>query len=110
MDTKSSTNLRKRRPVRQLPFISVLVLLVLFSSAIAQQPKIPAAARVPPQIATAQKIFVSNAGGETFENTIDAMVFNGGPDRPFNEFYAALKDWAIMNLSLRRPTRILYSK
>ncbi|MGA9507717.1 MAG: hypothetical protein WBV55_03620 [Candidatus Sulfotelmatobacter sp.] len=24
---------------------------------------------------------------------IDQTVFDGGPDRPYNEFYAAVKDW-----------------
>jgi hypothetical protein len=48
---------------------------------------------VPPQIAAAQKVFVSNAGGESFESVIDETVFNGGPDRPYNQFYAALKNW-----------------
>jgi hypothetical protein len=48
---------------------------------------------VPPQIASAQKVFISNAGGESFETVIDQTVFNGGPDRPYNQFYAALKAW-----------------
>ena len=59
----------------------------------AQQPKGPAPAPVPPQITTAQKAFISNAGGESFETVIDQIVFNGGPDRPYNEFYAAIKSW-----------------
>lgn len=48
---------------------------------------------MPPQIAAAQKLFISNAGGESFETVIDQTVFNGGPDRPYNQFYAALKAW-----------------
>jgi hypothetical protein len=59
----------------------------------AQQPKGPAPAPVPPQIAAAQKVFISNAGGESFETVIDQTVFNGGPDRPYNQFYAAMKSW-----------------
>lgn len=48
---------------------------------------------MPPQIASAQKVFISNAGGESFETVIDQTVFDGGPDRPYNQFYAALKAW-----------------
>lgn len=59
----------------------------------AQQSKGPAPAPVPVQIGAAQKVFISNAGGESFETVIDQTVFNGGPDRPYNEFYAAVKSW-----------------
>jgi hypothetical protein len=59
----------------------------------AQQPKPPAPAPVPGQISAAQKIFISNAGGESFETVFDQKVFNGGPDRPYNQFYAAMKGW-----------------
>jgi hypothetical protein len=59
----------------------------------AQKSKEAAPAPVPPQIAAAQKVFISNAGGESFEAAIDQTVFNGGPDRPYNQFYAAMKGW-----------------
>jgi hypothetical protein len=59
----------------------------------AQQSKGPAPAPVPRQIAAAQKVFISNVGGESFETVIDQTVFNGGPDRPYNQFYAAIKTW-----------------
>jgi hypothetical protein len=59
----------------------------------AQQSKGPAPAPVPVQIGAALKVFISNAGGEGFETVIDQTVFNGGPDRPYNEFYAAVKSW-----------------
>jgi hypothetical protein len=59
----------------------------------AQQSKGPAPAPVPVQIGAAQKVFISNAGGESFETVIDQTVFNGGPDRPYNEFYADVKSW-----------------
>ena len=48
---------------------------------------------MPVQIGAAQKVFISNAGGESFETVIDQTVFNGGPDRPYNEFYADVKSW-----------------
>jgi hypothetical protein len=53
---------------------------------------------VPAQIGTAQKVFISNAGGESLETVIDQTVFNGGPDRPYNEFYAAMKTWGRYEL------------
>jgi hypothetical protein len=69
------------------------VLLGLLPLLSAQKSKELAAAPVPPQIAAARKVFISNAGGESFEAVIDQTVFNGGPDRPYNQFYAAVKDW-----------------
>jgi hypothetical protein len=69
------------------------VLLGLLPLLSAQKSKEPAPAPVPPQIAAARKVFISNAGGESFEAVIDQTVFNGGPDRPYNQFYAAVKDW-----------------
>jgi hypothetical protein len=66
----------------------------------AQQSKnpLPVAAPVPPQIAAAQRVFISNAGGESFENVIDSLPFNGGPDRPYNQLYAAMKTWGRYEL------------
>ncbi len=64
----------------------------------AQQPKVQAPAPVPAQIAAAQKVFIANAGGESLETVIDETVFNGGPDRPYNEFYAAMKSWGRCEL------------
>jgi hypothetical protein len=58
----------------------------------------PPPAPVPPQIAAAEKVFISNAGGESFENVIDQTVFNGGPDRPYNQCYALLKEWGRFQL------------
>lgn len=75
--------------------VVILVVIPLWS---AQQPKMPPSAPVPPQIAAAQKIFISNAGGESFENVIDETVFNGGPDRPYNQCYAAMKGWGRYQL------------
>lgn len=80
------------------PKSCIVVVFLMLSFASAQQPKMPVAAPAPTQIAAAQKVFISNAGGESFENVIDATVFNGGPDRPYNEFYTALKDWGRYEL------------
>jgi len=43
-------------------------------------------------------VFISNGGGESFESVIDETVFNGGPDRPYNQFYAAMKNWGRYEL------------
>jgi len=72
---------------------AALAILGLAQVLNAQQSKAPAPAPVPAQIAAAQKVFISNAGGASLETVIDETVFNGGPDRPYNEFYAAMKSW-----------------
>ncbi len=79
--------------------LSVVFSIALTVSVTAQQTKAPSAAPVPPQISAGQKVFISNAGGESFETVINATVFSGGPDRPYNEFYAAIKDWGRYDLA-----------
>jgi hypothetical protein len=44
----------------------------------AQTSNAPGPAPVPAQISAAHKVFVSNAGGESFEAVIDQTVFHGG--------------------------------
>lgn len=51
----------------------------------------PPVAPIPPQILAAKKVFIANAGGD--EMTGDDPHFSGGPDRAYNEFYAAMKSW-----------------
>ena len=76
-----------------------IALAVMASSSLisAQQPEMPAAP-VPPQIAAARKMFISNSGGASFENVISEIVFSGGADRPYNECYAAMKGWGRYEL------------
>jgi hypothetical protein len=69
---------------------TVLALLPALS---AQKSKMPLSAPLPPQVYLAHKVFISNGGGESFETVFDQLVFNGGPDRPYNQFYAAMRDW-----------------
>jgi hypothetical protein len=73
-------------------------ILVLTSLLGAQKSKMPSPAPVPPQIAAGQRIFISNAGGESFETVFDQVVFDGGPDRPYDQFYAAMKSWGQREL------------
>jgi len=75
-----------------------IAILGLLQQLSAQKPKDLTPAPVPAQLAAAQKVFISNAGGESFETVIDETVFNGGPDRPYNEFYAAIKNWGRFEL------------
>jgi len=86
----------KRHMLAGCLVIATLGLLLPVSSA--QQSKMPPPAPVPIQIASARKAFISNAGGESFEAVIGQTVFNGGPDRPYNEFYAQVKDWGRYEL------------
>jgi hypothetical protein len=84
------------RTIKPLTIAIAILSLVQFLNA--QQPKGSAPAPVPAQIAAAQKIFISNAGGESLETVIDETVFNGGPDRPYNQFYSAMKGWGRFDL------------
>jgi hypothetical protein len=56
--------------------------------ALAQTPPDLAAGPVPPEIRTAASIFVSNAGSDS---GLFPEPFSGDTNRPYNEFYAALK-------------------
>lgn len=79
------------------PYLLIAILCVT-SGLAAQQSRMPIPAPVPVQITSAHKAFISNAGGESFEAVIGQNVFNGGPDRPYNQFYAQLKDWGHYEL------------
>jgi hypothetical protein len=81
------------RIINFLPCFLAVAILATVATTSAQLSKAVPPAPVPPQIAAAQKVFISNAGGESFESVIDETVFNGGPDRPYNEFYATMKTW-----------------
>lgn len=76
----------------------ILAMLGLLQLLSAQQSKGTSPAPVPAQIAAAQKVFISNAGGATLETIIDETIFHGGPDRPYNQFYAAMKSWGRYEL------------
>ena len=49
-------------------------------------------APVPSPIAAARKVFISNAPGSSLPASF------GGPDRTYNEFYAAMKGWGHYEL------------
>jgi hypothetical protein len=54
-------------------------------------------APVPAQILSGKRVFVSNAGGENL-SVLFGPVFSGPPDRVYNQFYAAMKDWGRYEL------------
>jgi hypothetical protein len=60
------------------------------------QPAPPAP--IPIQIVAAKKVFISNAGGESLGAVYEKTVFSRGPDRCYNQFYAAMKDWGRYEL------------
>jgi hypothetical protein len=72
------------------------IVLTLVVAASAQQAKngAPAPAPVPEQIAKARTAFISNAGSDGA-----GVLYSGGDDRPYNQFYAAMKSWGRYELT-----------
>ena len=66
--------------------IAFLLVLTVSPTVLAGQ---TGAAPVPPQISDAHTIFLSNAGGDSYF----ALAYSDGPDRAYNDLYAALKGW-----------------
>ena len=58
-------------------------------------------APVPSQILEAKRMFVSNAGSETYgsQTYFRLTRYDGGPDRFYNQFYAAMKAWGRYELT-----------
>ena len=79
------------RRFRMTAFCLMLAMLPLPLSRAQSKPTVAPAAPIPPQILAAKKVFIANAGGD--EMTGDDQRFSGGPDRAYNEFYAAMKSW-----------------
>ena len=72
-----------------LRFAGVIVALSLGATGAAS------VAPVPPQIATAKHVFISNGGQDT--GRLDD--YSGHQDRCYNQFYAALKGWGRYQLA-----------
>jgi hypothetical protein len=62
----------------------------------AQQKKPTHPAPIPAQILAAKKVFIANGGGD--EPHYEEASYSGGPDRVYNEFYAAMKTWGRYEL------------
>ena len=85
-------------PSKDFSRIAGLVLaaaLVLYSTANAQVTGLAVTAPVPGQIIGAKRVFISNAGSESYgsESYFRLTRYDGGPDRFYNQFYAAMKNW-----------------
>lgn len=62
-----------------------------------QDPKTPVQpAPIPSQISAAKRVFIANAGGD--ERAYEEPLFKGGPNRAYDQFYAALKAWGHFEL------------
>jgi len=81
--------------ILDLALFGILTVLFLLPVSAQTAPDIPAGP-VPPQILSARKVFIANAGAES--NFYNANGYVGGPNRAYNEFYAAMKDWAHYEL------------
>ena len=64
--------------------LGISMILALIPALQAQTPVAP----LPSQILTAKKVFISNARGEW-----NPYHWSGTPERTYNEFYAAIKNW-----------------
>lgn len=59
----------------------------------AQQAEPIPAAPVPPAIMNAKTVFISNGGQEANYQMVQTGWYSGGPNRPYNQLYAAIKSW-----------------
>jgi hypothetical protein len=73
----------------------LVTLLALPASALPQSAQAPAGP-IPAQISSAKRVFISNGGGEC--SPFGQTAFSGRPDRPYDQFYAAMKSWARYEL------------
>jgi hypothetical protein len=78
-------------PIR-MRFFQVVCAASLFAvTASAQAPPAPISlAPVPPALLNAKTVFISNAGADS---GLFPHPFSGDPDRPYNEFFAAIQAW-----------------
>jgi hypothetical protein len=78
-------------PTRIRLFQLVSAAFLLAASASAQAPPPPLSlAPVPPTLLNAKTVFISNAGADS---GLFPHPFSGDPDRPYNQFYAAVQNW-----------------
>jgi len=77
-------------------FMAVALALSSMPSWGTQQQSEAGAAPVPALIVSAKKVFISNVGGGC--DPLGSAHFKGGPNRPYNQLYAALKSWGRYEL------------
>jgi hypothetical protein len=91
LDGESMLTIRiAKRGILEVLFVIGLLSLPLLSAEKAKDGVPPAP--VPSPIAAAKKVFISNAPGSNLPASF------GGPDRTYNEFYAAMKGWGHYEL------------
>jgi hypothetical protein len=76
-----------------IAFVSALAAVPALN---AQQTKATPSAPVPGGITTGRKVFISNAGVDG--TSLVAFKKAGGANQPYNEFYAAMKNWGRYEL------------
>jgi hypothetical protein len=67
----------------------IVMAISLLTSLAAAQAKQDEQSPLPTQIITAKKVFIANGGGD--DPGMPDPLFSGGGDRPYNQFYAAVK-------------------
>jgi hypothetical protein len=88
--TRGDTSLKVRRVIAS---IGLAMFPFIFSVLHAQTASNVPVAPLPSQIASAKKVFISNARGEW-----NPYYWSGTPERTYNEFYAAIKTWGHYEL------------
>ena len=75
--------------------IRCLASAIVFSSAANAQP-----APVPQQVLKARTVLIGNGGGDSYgaDTYFHLTKFDGGPNRAYNSFYAAVKEWGHYDL------------
>src|SRR5207244_7257112 len=76
------------------------LIVVLSASARAQPSTVAERAPVPRQVLAARTVFVGNGGSESYgaDSYFRLTRYDGGPDRPYNAFYGALRAWGHYDL------------
>lgn len=76
------------------------IAVVSGAAASAQEPTMAQTAPVPRQVLAARTAFIGNGGSETYgaDSYFDLTKYDGGPNRPYDEFYRAVEDWGHYTL------------
>jgi len=84
--------------LKKIHFVRLAVVGLLACARVeAQAVQSPGSSVPSPRIAAAKSVFIMNAGSENRAEKARTF-FTGGPDRAYNEFYAAMKDWGRFRL------------
>lgn len=71
--------------------VAVIGLMPVLDAQTAKNPV--SLAPVPPLIAAAKQVFIANGGGAALDDAMGVTIVKGGPDRAYNQFYAAMQEW-----------------